>query len=103
MFFKKPSQMNILLLETKDTIKKLDLYKTNGKTFRLFIDTKKSNGTIGLNDNYSLSVFGDNGFTLVADNKTLGIKEINMADDIDIIMKDIEDGFNIFKKFADNL
>lgn len=103
MIFNKKVQTTVLMTKDSDNIRRLDIYKTNGKTFQLFCDVKKSDGTIGVNNNYAASILGLNGFTLVVDNRTLGIPEVKMSESAEIVQQKIEAGFKKFKEFADSL
>ncbi len=84
-------------------VKRLELYHTRTKTFQLFCDVKKASGTIGMNNNYCLSMLTVNGFVPVIDNRTLGIPDVKVDTDWIELMKAIEIAFEKFIVFADNL
>ena len=101
----KKAKSNTFFVEIKENnIKRLDIYTSkSGKKFQLFCDVKKSEGTIGVNNNFAMSILGSNGFTLIVDNRTLSLPEPKMSDNKDDTIVKIDEAFNVFKEFADQL
>ena len=86
---------------TDSNVKVIEIYKKGGKTFQLYCDVKKSQGTIANNTNYCISLLTDNGFVMLIDNRGLDIPEVKMEMSKEDLQKSIEDGFTEFKKYAD--
>lgn len=86
---------------TDSNVKVIEIYKKGGKTFQLYCDVKKSQGTIANNTNYCISLLTDNGFVMLIDNRGLDIPEVKMEMAKEDLQKSIEDGFTEFKKYAD--
>lgn len=86
---------------TDTNVKVIEIYKKGGKTFQLYCDVKKSQGTISNNTNYCISLLTDNGFVMLIDNRGLDIPEVKMEMSKEDLQKSIEDGFAEFKKYAD--
>lgn len=86
---------------TDTNVKVIEIYKKGGKTFQLYCDVKKSQGTISNNTNYCISLLTDNGFVMLIDNRGLDIPEVKMEMSKEDLQKFIEDGFAEFKKYAD--
>lgn len=86
---------------TDANVKVIEIYKKGGKTFQLYCDVKKSQGTISNNTNYCISLLTDNGFVMLIDNRGLDIPEVKMEMSKEDLQKSIEDGFTEFKKYAD--
>ena len=97
---------NILRHVSENNIKIIEIYKKGNKTFQLYCDAVKSDGTIGSNNNYSLNLLTDNGFVQLIDNVQLDIPKINFVRGCDEELQKeyvevIEEGFNKFKQYAD--
>ena len=86
---------------TETNVKVIEIYKKGGKTFQLYCDVKKSQGTISNNTNYCISLLTDNGFVMLIDNRGLDIPEVKIEMSKEDLQKFIEDGFAEFKKYAD--
>ena len=86
---------------TDTNVKVIEIYKKGGKTFQLYCDVKKSQGTIANNTNYCISLLTDNGFVMLIDNRGLDIPEVKIEMSKEDLQKFIEDGFAEFKKYAD--
>lgn len=86
---------------TDTNVKVIEIYKKGGKTFQLYCDVKKSQGTISNNTNYCISLLTDNGFVMLIDNRGLDIPEVKIEMSKEDLQKFIEDGFAEFKKYAD--
>lgn len=86
---------------TDTNVKVIEIYKKGGKTFQLYCDVKKSQGTISNNTNYCISLLTDNGFVMLIDNRGLDIPEVKIEMSKEDLQKCIEDGFTEFKKYAD--
>jgi len=103
MFFSKQSTTKILQEVSDDNVRVLEIYKNKVGTFKLFCDVKKADGTIGNNNNFSISMLTDNGFVIVADNNDIGIPKVRLSDSTEEALNKITDAFEIFKSFADKL
>lgn len=86
---------------TDANIKIIEIYKKSGKTFQIYCDVKKSQGTIANNTNYCISLLTDNGFVMLIDNRGLDIPEVKLELGNDKNLELIEAGFSEFKKYAD--
>ena len=98
IFKKKQTRMEFI---TESNIKIIEIFKLKGKTFQLYCDVKKSQGTIANNTNYCISLLTDNGFVMLIDNRGLDIPEVKLELGNDKNLEMIEAGFSAFKKYAD--
>ena len=103
MFFKSKTNHNVLNNVTDTNIKVIEIYKKGNKTFQLYCDVKKSQGTIANNTNYCISLLTDNGFVKLMDNRDLDIPEVKLEFGNDKNLEMISDGFIKFKEYADIL
>lgn len=92
---------SVLKNVTESNIKVIEIYKKGSRTFQLYCDVKKSQGTIANNTNYCISLLTDNGFSMLIDNRGLDIPEVKLENTQEETLKMIEDGFTEFKKYAD--
>jgi hypothetical protein len=103
IFTSKPKTNNVLSENVNDNVRLLDIYKNKVGTFKLFCDVKKADGTIGHNNNFAISILTSNGFVVVADNNDLGIPKIKLSETPEEALRQINEAFEIFKNFANNL
>lgn len=102
MFFSKKKRIETF---TEKNIIITEIYKKGGRTFQLFCDVAKSNGTIGQNHNYCLKLLtAGNGFNILIDNRQMAIPEVTIDDGNQTkIVEKINEGFAKLKEFADIL
>lgn len=92
---------NVLKNVGADNVKIIEIYKKGSRTFQLYCDVKKSQGTIANNTNYCISLLTDNGFVMLVDNRNLDIPEVKLEMGEEKLTEQIEAGFAEFKKYAD--
>ena len=97
-------KLNIVLENVaEDTITVLHILKYKKNTYKLFCDTKKASGTIGVNVNFCISKLTDSGWVVVADIKDLCLENVNVNEENEVNLKRIEKAFEKFTEFAKKL
>jgi|SaaInl8_200m_RNA_FD_contig_31_2810581_length_720_multi_7_in_0_out_0_2 hypothetical protein len=91
---------NFLRATNNDNVRMIEIYRKDDRIFQMYCDAKKSEGTIGVNTNYNISLLTDNGFVQLMDNRQLGIPEVKMDDGEKKVTEDIDAGFEKFKEYA---
>ena len=99
--FKKVKIDRVLFESNDDNTKILEVYRNKKGTFKLFCDVKRSEGTMGINTNFCISMLTSSGWVVIADMNDLDLSKVSLKEEKEVTLEKIETAFSKFRSFAD--